>query len=63
MFALARKPWNTSLWSRFARVLRRAHDTQAVDIDRLSAHMLRDVGVPPQDARDLLAAERFRFLS
>jgi uncharacterized protein YjiS (DUF1127 family) len=62
MSALALKSWKMSLWNSLARALRRAHHAQTVDIDRLSAHMLRDLGVPPQDATDLLAAERTRFL-
>lgn len=63
MFALTLRSWNLSLLSSLARTLRRARHAQSVDIERLSAHMLRDLGVSPQDATDLLAAERTRFLS
>lgn len=63
MFTLTLKAWNLSLWNGLARVLRRAQYTRTVDIDRLSAHMLRDLGLRPQDTRDLLAAERRRFLN
>jgi uncharacterized protein YjiS (DUF1127 family) len=63
MFALTLKSWNLSLWNGVARAFRRARYGQAIDIDRLSTHMLRDLGISRYDAADLLIAERNRFLS
>jgi len=61
MFALTLKSWNGSIWTGLARVLGRRESNRNVDPARLSAHMLRDLGLSPHDATDFLAAERIRF--
>ncbi|MBI2254583.1 MAG: hypothetical protein HYU58_08195 [Proteobacteria bacterium] len=63
MFALTLKSRNLSLWNSLARAFRLARHRRAGDIDRLSVHMLRDLGISQNEAVDLLAAERTRFLS
>lgn len=64
MFSLTLRSWNLSLWNGLARTIRRARShSQGVDVERLSAHMLRDLGISRHDQVDLLAAERTRFLS
>jgi uncharacterized protein YjiS (DUF1127 family) len=62
MFTLALKSWNLSLWHGLARAFRRARHGQAIDIDRLSAHILRDLGIARCDATDPLTTEWNRFL-
>ena len=63
MFTLTLKSWHLSLWNGLARALRHAHHARSVDVERLSAHMLRDLGISRCDGTDMLAAERTRFLS
>lgn len=63
MIALTLKSWNLSLWNGLARVVRQARLSQTVDVERLSAHILSDLGISRHDSADLLAAERTRFLN
>lgn len=49
-----------SNWADMARLLDRS--TRQVRIDRLSSHVLRDLGLSEHEVRDFAAEERARFL-
>ena len=63
MFTLTLKAWNGSLWNSLNQLFRRQPTAHGVDVDRLSQHLLRDLGLARNEPTDLLAAERTRFLN